>query len=241
MFCVCIHWFYELISSGQWQWRYMCKQINRCVLTLSQCHQKNLSLHYYIFLLLVFGVNHECPNVGFQCLGCCTRHTLQQQKCFFSQVTAELMRLIFIPMNGLLCISLHLLAVECIHFTFVASDIHPPPQMEDSSLRCVIMSGRRWCWGWSGGGGVFYNLEVKILNWRGRQKKNPVDQVSVPSELFSSRVSLIVFVADEDDSLSQHFTQCSFCFKSDLTCFGKHSWGPLPWNKPYAKAKICQH
>lgn len=112
-------------------------------------------------------------------------------------------------MNCLLCISLHLSAVECTHSTFVASDIHPPSSRGRRLLEVCNHQG----WGRGGGGGggggcvLLFRGENDELAQEAKKKKY---QVSVPSELFSSRVSLIVFVADEDHSLSPCLTQRLF-------------------------------
>lgn len=51
--------------------------------------------------------------------------------------------------NCLLCISLHLSAVECTHLTFVALDIHPPSSRGRRLLEVCNHQG----WGRGGGGG----------------------------------------------------------------------------------------
>lgn len=114
-------------------------------------------------------------------MAACLWHTLQQQKCYFPQVTAELMRVtdmgsLFLPSE------LSLIYLFAFIGCYWLSSVHtphlsrwisiPPSHVEDGSLRCVITRGGSW-----GGVVLLFRSENDELVQEAKKKKK--------SELFS--------------------------------------------------------
>lgn len=140
--------------------------------------------------------------------------------------------LYFSRVNRFLCISLHLLAVEGTHSTFVTSDIHPPSSRGRRLLEVCNHQG--WGVGWG-----------LLLLFRGENDElaQEAKKKCVRCEFHQSwfpHVSTWL-------CLSQILVLDAWCSVYSVwrvskrvpfhTLLEELSWSPLPWNKPNGEAK----